>query len=105
GPIIILLFTEGDSPTQWLRAGMGLQRILLTATANGLAATPLTQLTEIPRLRRLLADTAAGRIVQTVLRVGYPLMQGPRTPRRPLEEVLLSDAIGSGSSWVNRSPP
>jgi hypothetical protein len=67
---------------------MALQRVLLTATVRGLAATPLTQLTEVPPLRELLADTVAGRVVQTVLRIGYPLTPAVATPRRPPEEVL-----------------
>jgi len=88
-PTILLLFTGADTPADWVRAGMALQRILLTATVRGLAATPLTQLTEVPPLRELLADTAAGRVVQTVLRIGYPLTPSVATPRRPVEEVLV----------------
>jgi nitroreductase len=88
-PTILLLFTPGDTPGDWVRAGMALQRVLLTATVRGLAATPLTQLTEVPPLRELLADTAAGRTVQTLLRIGYPITPAVATPRRPLEEVLV----------------
>ena len=88
-PTIALLFTAGDSPSDWLRAGAALQRVLLTATLRGLAATPLSQLTEIPPLRQLLADMHTGQIVQTVLRLGYATTPAVPTPRRPLADVLV----------------
>lgn len=88
-PTIVLLFTRGDTPAHWLRAGAALQRLLLTSTLNGLAATPLSQLTEVPALRLLLTESATGRVVQTVLRVGYPLGPAVRTARRPIEALLV----------------
>jgi hypothetical protein len=91
-PTILLVFTPGDTPGDWVRAGMALQRVLLTAT--GLAATPLTQLTEVPPLRELLADPAGGQVLQTVLRIGYPITSAAATPRRPLAEVLVPVPIG-----------
>jgi hypothetical protein len=89
-PTLILLFTTGDTPADWLRAGAALQRVLLTATLRGLAATPLSQLVEVPKLRALLADTTSGQVVQTVLRIGYPTTPALPTPRRPVEELLLT---------------
>jgi hypothetical protein len=89
-PTIILLLSAGDDERAWLRAGEALQRVLLTATVRGLAATPLSQLTEIPALRGLLADRATGQIVQTVLRVGYPVTAVRATPRRDLDDVIVS---------------
>lgn len=88
-PTIVLLFTPGDSPYDWLRAGAALQRVLLTATLHGLAATPLSQLTEIPPLRQLLTDSHTGQVVQTLLRLGYATTPAVPTPRRPLSEVLV----------------
>ena len=91
-PTMLVLFTRADTPGDWVRAGMALQRVLLTATVRGLAATPLTQLTEVPPLRELLGDAAAGRTVQTVLRIGYPIAPAVATPRRPVEDVLVPAA-------------
>jgi nitroreductase len=88
-PTLLLLMTPDDSETAWLRAGEALQRVLLTATVHGLAATPLSQMTEIPPLRALLADQATGQVVQTVLRVGYPVTAARPTPRRELDEVIV----------------
>jgi len=84
-PTLVLLATTGDTPEQWLRAGQALERVLLTATVRGLAATPMSQPLEIPALRELLAGD--GRAPQVILRVGY----GPASaasPRRPLSEVV-----------------
>jgi hypothetical protein len=90
-PTLILLYTAGDAPADWLRAGAALQRVLLTATMRGLAATPLSQLLEIPKLRALLADHVSRQVVQTVLRIGYPTTPALPTPRRPLSEVMMAD--------------
>jgi nitroreductase len=88
-PTLILLFTDRDTRVDWLRAGAALQRVLLTGTLRGLAATPLSQLLEVPRLRALLADSVTGQVAQTVLRIGYPTTPAPATPRRPVEEVVV----------------
>jgi nitroreductase len=91
-PTIVLLSTVGDTAAQWLRAGQALQRVLLTATVRGLAATPMTQPLEAPELRDLLADTGRGFAAQVILRLGYgPPAAG--TPRRPVTEVLIDPTI------------
>jgi len=89
-PTIVVLSTQGDAAEHWLRAGQALQRVLLTATVSGLASTPMSQPLEIPELRQLVTDTAAGRWAQVILRLGYGQPTTP-TPRRPLTEVLLTD--------------
>jgi hypothetical protein len=88
-PTLVVLFTPDDTVADWLKAGAALQRLWLTATLRGLAATPMTQLTEIAAVRNLLADSATRYVAQTVLRLGYPLSPALATPRRPLAEVLL----------------
>jgi nitroreductase len=93
-PTLILLFTVGDSEVDWLRAGAALQRMLLAGTVRGLAATPLSQLVEIPKLRHLLTETAGGRVVQSVLRIGYPITPAQPTPRRPVIEIIQATPGG-----------
>jgi nitroreductase len=93
-PTIALLVTSGDRPADWLAAGMALQRVLLTATVQGLAATPLSQLTEVPALRGLLTDTATREMAQTLLRVGYARHPATPTPRRDLGDVLIDTEGG-----------
>ena len=86
-PTIMVLATDGDEVRQWLAAGQALQRVLLAATRDGLATTPISQPVEIPAIRELLTDTRSGRRAQMVIRVGYG-RPAPVTPRRPLAEVL-----------------
>jgi nitroreductase len=88
-PTLVVLFSPDDTVADWLKAGTALQRLWLTATLRGLAVTPMTQLTEISKLRELLADTFTGHVAQTVLRIGYPLSPALATPRRPLADVLV----------------
>jgi nitroreductase len=87
-PEVLVLATVGDRRSDRVRAGQALQRVLLTATAKGLATMPISQPVEVPAVRRLLIDSRSGLTVQMVLRVGYGRAAG-RTPRRPLTEVLL----------------
>jgi nitroreductase len=90
-PNIAVLYTYGDTPQQWVRAGQALERVLLTATVRGVAATLMTQPMELPGLRQLLADPRDDRIVaQAALRFGYAA-SSPATPRRPLRELLVHE--------------
>jgi nitroreductase len=95
-PTLILLFTNGDTPTDWLQAGAALQRVLLTATQRGLAATPLSQLLEVPKLRALLTDHVNRQVLQTVLRIGYPTTPALPTPRRPLSDTMIREDVNRG---------
>ncbi|CAM5303964.1 Acg family FMN-binding oxidoreductase [Streptomyces rochei] len=87
-PQIACLSTTHDRPEDWLRAGQAMERVLLLATAEGLVGSLATQPLERPDLRWLLRDpvTGAGH-PQMLLRLGYG-PKGPRTPRRPVSDVL-----------------
>jgi hypothetical protein len=89
-PTILVLSTDGDERPDWLRAGQALQRVLLTATWQNLATTPISQPVEVPQVRGLLTDAATGLDAQMVLRIGYGKVAG-RSPRRSVSEVLLPD--------------
>jgi hypothetical protein len=84
-----VLYSRGDEPADWLRSGHALQRVLLTATARGVATSLLTQATEVPPLRVELAAPGEPHRAQAVIRFGYA-RPGSGTPRRPMSEVLLS---------------
>ncbi|WP_030546971.1 Acg family FMN-binding oxidoreductase [Streptomyces albus] len=87
-PQLALLGTAEDRPADWLRAGQAMERVLLLATREGLASSLTSQALEWPDLRWIVRDpqTSMG-VVQMVIRLGYG-PTGPRTPRRPVEEVL-----------------
>jgi nitroreductase len=90
-PTIAVLYIGGDTPYQWLRAGEALERVLLTATVRGLATSMMSQPLEIPELRQLLHDPGGMHVAQVILRFGYG-QPSPPSPRRPLEDVLLTRA-------------
>jgi nitroreductase len=88
-PTIAVLYTACDSIRDWITAGQALERVLLTAAAHGLSSTPMTQVIEVPQLRHLLDAPDELNTVQSIVRLGYA-GRGPRTPRRPLADVLVS---------------
>ena len=89
-PTVVLLGTEGDDRMAWLLAGRALARLLLTATTEGLASSPLTQALDWPATRtRMRARLSLVGYPQMLLRMGYPATQGGTvSQRRPVSEVL-----------------
>jgi nitroreductase len=87
-PLIAVLGTTEDDVPAWIAAGQALGRLLLTATAHGVTASPLTQALEVPATRAGLASEL-GVIghPQMLLRLGYGESGAP-TPRRPVDDVL-----------------
>ncbi|WP_326558179.1 Acg family FMN-binding oxidoreductase [Micromonospora sp. NBC_01796] len=90
-PLVAVLGCAGDHPRDQVAAGQALQRVLLTAAADGLAVSMLSQPIEVPAAREQLR-LALGRagVAQMVLRIGYGQPGWP-TPRREVEEVI--DAV------------
>ncbi|WP_448639145.1 Acg family FMN-binding oxidoreductase [Geodermatophilus sp. URMC 63] len=89
-PAVVLLGTDADDRPAWLTAGRALGRVLLQATAAGLAASPLTQALDWPATRAQLRSrlSLAGH-PQMLLRLGYPADdRTPSTNRRPVGDVL-----------------
>lgn len=96
-PALLVLHTDGDDPAAWLCAGQALARVLLTATAMGLAASFLGEVIEIPSLRADLARVLGiGGAPQVLLRVGFA-PPGPATPRRAVGEVVDAEPRGPGA--------
>ena len=87
-PLVAILGTRGDRPVEQIAAGQALQRVLLTVTDAGLAASMISQPIEVAaardQLRRSLRRTG---VPQMAVRIGYGVAGRP-TPRRPLGEVL-----------------
>ncbi|MEJ3653281.1 nitroreductase [Actinomycetes bacterium KLBMP 9759] len=87
-PTIVVLTATTPGPAGELRTGQALQRLLLTATVEGLSASFLSQVVEVERtreqLRLLLGST---RPPQAVLRLGrgWPITS---TPRRPVADTV-----------------
>ncbi|KDN16073.1 Acg family FMN-binding oxidoreductase [Amycolatopsis rifamycinica] len=87
-PLLGLLLTRDKGPHAEVRAGMAMQRVLLAATAEGLATSFLSQPFETPRTRESLDRLFAGAgQPHTLLRIGYGY-PARLTARRPVHEVL-----------------
>lgn len=88
-PLIGILTTLGDRPSEWLRAGMALQHALLTATSCDLAASFLNQALEYTQLRSQVQELVGGDVrPQMVLRLGFPAEEGTGTPRRSWPQTV-----------------
>lgn len=95
-PQLAVLSTQSSSRSDWLRAGQALQRVLLTATLRGVAASPLTQPLETPDAWLVRDPGSSFEFPQMILRIGYGLPV-PHSPRRPVSEVLsIPLAEGAG---------
>jgi hypothetical protein len=91
-PAVVVLSTDDDEPRSWLRAGQALASVLLNAADHGVQAQPLGQVTDVLAYRFGLGRTLGIRgWPQMVLRMGYAT-RSPVTPRRTVDEVLVSVA-------------
>lgn len=98
-----IMVADGHDVAARLSAGRTFQRLHLMATGDGLAMQPLCQVLErVDReesaglddvFNRELADLlpGAGQAIMT-FRIGYPTVAAPPSPRRAVEEVLLTAA-------------
>jgi len=87
-PLIVVLTSHLSGSTAEIKVGQALQRVLLTATSNGLATSFLSQAVEVAQtqeeLRRLIGGT---RPPQAVLRLGHGWPVAA-TPRREVGDLL-----------------
>jgi hypothetical protein len=88
---LLLVVSEGDDPSSWLRSGEALERLWLEVTRAGYAMSLLTQVVEVPSTRALLrSELGLAAYPHVLLRVG----RAPATPasrRRKLVEVLRQE--------------
>jgi nitroreductase len=86
-----VVFTDGDQPRDWIRAGETVSAVLLAATAEGLATSVMSDLVEVPAARALLRDLLSGIGYPAIaIRVGVPATgtPPPSAPRRPGYETV-----------------
>jgi nitroreductase len=86
-PQLAVLSIRSGGRAGWLRAGQALQRVLLTATARGIATCPLTQPLETTDAWLVRDPRSGSEQPQMILRLGYGLPVPP-TPRRPPADIL-----------------
>ena len=93
GDRVIALGGTEDDRHGWLRTGQALSAVWLEATRQGLTVVPMSQPIEVESVRKEIMSTVLGRRFQPhiLLQVGLQAMgrrELPRTPRRPVAEVL-----------------
>ena len=86
-PQLAVLATARDDPADWIRAGQALQRVLLTATVSGLAASFLYQPIELHDMRQSTGWWPWPECPQIIVRLGYG-PPGAGSPRRRLDDIL-----------------
>lgn len=95
-PLLVVLCSYNNSRLADVQAGQAMQRMLLTATTHGLAASLMSQVVEVretwDELRRLLGGSV---YPQALLRIGYG-SPSPATPRRSPEALLMSEQDVAG---------
>jgi nitroreductase len=93
-PLIAVLTSHLRGPAADVQAGQALQRVLLTATADGLSTSFLSHVVEVPQareeVRRLIAGT---RPPQAVLRIGHGWPVPPTGRRAPAD--LIGKPMGT----------
>lgn len=89
-PGLVVLYSE-DALPQWLEVGELLERILLALTKNNVQFGFFNMLIEIPELRTQLRSLLSlSSWPQLLLRIGYCLTDPVPSPRRPVEEVIVT---------------
>ncbi|WP_193614234.1 Acg family FMN-binding oxidoreductase [Nocardioides lijunqiniae] len=91
---LLALCTDTDEPHAWLATGEALSQLWLAATVDGLSVVPLSQVVEVPSTRGAMRTEVLGGLAhpQVLVRLGWQELgrsQLPRTPRRPVGDVLL----------------
>jgi nitroreductase len=100
GAVYVVVATTGDEPVDWLVAGEAVSAVWLTATAQGLTGSPMSDVIEIPGARALVRTLVRppGQ-PQLVLRFGVAetAEPPPASPRRPTSEpVTEARNVGDG---------
>ncbi|MFG1813563.1 Acg family FMN-binding oxidoreductase [Kribbella sp. NPDC049174] len=87
-PNLAVLSTEHDEPADQVAAGIALERVLLTATRVGVAASFLNQPLEYEDLRQeVQRTTGKAGFADMVIRFGHARPEAS-TPRRPIEDFV-----------------
>lgn len=85
----VLITTRGNSPVDWVRCGIMLERMVLRATSLGIAHAYMNQPIEVDVLSGAMAENLGieGEYPMIILRTGYARAM-PYSKRRGIEEVI-----------------
>ncbi|MGN2637974.1 Acg family FMN-binding oxidoreductase [Nocardia takedensis] len=89
---IVALLGHDDSPQSLLACGEALSAVLLECTVYGLSTCVMSHLTELPATRARVVEALGEPHPQIFVRAGRATApRPPRTPRRPIEDVLIRE--------------
>ena len=88
-PAVSVLSTDSDDKLTWVKAGMLFEALFLAATKLDVRFDLFSQPIAIPELRQEMAEMLNVKYPQLLIRMGYA-EPSKHTPRRPVEEVLVS---------------
>ncbi|MBB5159195.1 Acg family FMN-binding oxidoreductase [Saccharopolyspora phatthalungensis] len=87
-PLLVVLCSQHGSREAELDAGQALQRLWLTATAQGLVASMISEVVEVPETREELQRLVGGLTPQALLRIGHGT-PSVASPRRDAADMLF----------------
>ena len=88
-PAVAVLSTENEDKLTWIKTGVIFETLFLTATNLDVRFDLFSQPIAIPELRQEMAKILKTKYPQILIRMGYA-EPAKHTPRRPVEEVLIS---------------
>jgi len=90
-PALALVSTKFDTVENWFQAGEYFELLTLTLASHGLATDYFNHPLTMKKSRLATAKTVGTKFLpQLLIRLGTPTLIPPRTPRRPLKELLIS---------------
>lgn len=89
-PVLGMFCSEENDRESQVKVGQAFERVYLTATSLGLSIQPMSQILQVPEVKKEAANLlpVPGLFPQQPFRLGYAEPEKVHTPRRPLEEVL-----------------
>jgi hypothetical protein len=97
-PLLGLISTDSDDRASQVKAGQLFKRVCRLATILGVGVHPMSQALQIPTLRREVARVSGQtlRHPQQLFRIGYAPRRPRRTPRRPIDRLIVTPVDRSG---------
>jgi hypothetical protein len=92
-PVLLVIGTNSDNTLSWLNAGLALSNILLYLKSENIWSSHLNQPIEVPELRKSLGSLIpehSDTNPHLLLRIGYSEREVLPTPRRSIEQAIIS---------------
>ncbi len=90
-PALAIISTQNDSISQWFAAGEFFELLSLTLASRGYTTDFFNYPLTLKKTRQETAEILSTKhLPQLLFRLGQPTFFPPRTPRRPLREVVIS---------------